>query len=36
LAAVATTEWMILCLVSTPMWAFIPKYHCCPLNRPGF
>src|SRR3984957_3673 len=27
LAAVATTVWMILVLLSTPTWAFIPKYH---------
>ncbi len=28
LAAVATTEWMVLRLLSTPRCAFIPKYHC--------
>ena len=27
LAAVATAVWMILVLLSTPTWAFIPKYH---------
>jgi hypothetical protein len=27
LAAVATAVWMILILLSTPTWAFIPKYY---------
>src|SRR5437867_11374359 len=26
-AAVATAVWMILLLLSTPTWAFMPKYH---------
>ncbi len=25
--AVATTAWMILARLSTPIWAFMPKYH---------
>ena len=31
-AAVTTAEWTILCLLSTPMCAFMPKYHCFPLR----
>jgi len=31
LAAVAATEWIILLLLSTPICAFIPKYHWFPF-----
>ena len=30
-AAVATAVWMILVLLSTPTWAFIPKYQFFPF-----